>query len=253
MQESLRLRTERALARVARPLLRRIGYAVVWRNPRGHSLPTHLAALFSHLGINCVLDVGAHWGEYGRALRRHGYRGRIVSFEPVRANVARLEAERRGDPDWQVRSAALGSVRGSTTINVAHDTSLSSFLTAAAPLNEKVGTAIAVGGHEEVEVLTLDDVVPDATAGIAAPRVFLKLDTQGWDLEVLRGGAQTVPSMLGLQLEVAVLPLYEGMPRYADAIAEVEALGFELTGVYPVAYDGLRVVELDCVFMQARA
>lgn len=228
-------------------MLRRTGYAVVWRNPRGYSLPTHLIALFRQLGVNCVLDVGAHFGEYGSMLRRYGYRGRIVSFEPVPANVERLAETRAGDPDWRAYDFALGSEEGELELNVARDTALSSFLEAGPPVTASEGAAIALERRERVVVRRLDSVFAECVAGLAEPSVFLKMDTQGWDHEVLRGAEASLPRIVGLQSEVSVLPLYEGMTSYLDAIRELHELGFDLTGVYPVAYADLRVVELDVV------
>jgi FkbM family methyltransferase len=224
--------------------MRRTGYAVVWRNPRGYSLPTHLIALFERLGVDCVLDVGAHFGEYGSLLRHYGYRGRIVSFEPVPANFDRLGEARAGDPNWRAYNVALGSEDGERDLNVARDTALSSFLS---PSGEPLTEALAVESRERVRVRTLDSLFDECVAGLPDPRVFLKMDTQGWDREVLRGAEGTLSRVIGLQSEVSVLPLYEGMTDYLDAIRELQGLGFDLTGIYPVAYDGIRIVELDVV------
>ena len=251
MAEALRLRAERALARAGRPLLERLGYAIVWRNPRGYSLPTHVLAVLRRLEIDCVLDVGAHRGDYARLLRRYGYRGRIVSFEPVSANFERLAAAAAGDPRWEVRHAALGREDAAAEINVAHDTRLSSFLPARDALNPEVGTALAVEEREEVPVRSLDSVFDDVVR--PDERVYLKLDTQGWDLEVLRGGERSLQRIRGLQTEVSVLPLYDRMMNYLDAMREVTDRGFELTGIYPVAYNDLSIVELDCVFIRKAA
>jgi FkbM family methyltransferase len=224
--------------------MRRTGYAVVWRNPRGYSLPTHLIALFERLGVDCVLDVGAHFGEYGSLLRHYGYRGRIVSFEPVPANFERLREARAGDADWHAHEVALGGEDGELVLNVARDTALSSFLE---PSGEPLTEALAVESRERVRVRTLDSLFDECVAGLVEPRVFLKMDTQGWDREVLKGAGRTLPRLAGLQSEVSVLPLYEGMTDYLDAIRELQGLGFDLTGIYPVAYDGIRIVELDVV------
>lgn len=235
----------RPFAALGRRLVRRTGYALVWRNPRGYSLPTHLMAVFRELGVNCVLDVGAHYGEYGRLLRHYGYAGRIVSFEPVAANFARLgEAQ---DGEWRAFNVALGAEDGEAAMNVAQDTALSSFLHAAA---EPLTPALAVEERATVTVRSLDSIWNEAVAGLDAPRVFLKMDTQGWDREVLRGAERSLAQIAGLQSEVSVLPLYEAMTGYLDAIRELGELGFDLTGVYPVAYDGLRVVELDVVMVR---
>ena len=242
------MRPHAPLVELGRRLLRRTGYAVVWRNPRGYSLPTHLIGLFEHLGVDCVLDAGAHFGEYGRLLRQYGYLGRIVSFEPVAANFERLTDARAGDPDWHAYDIALGSEDGELDLNVARDTALSSFLE---PSSRPLTAALAVESRERVRVRTLDSMFEECVAGLRDPRVFLKMDTQGWDREVVRGAGRTLPRLAGLQSEVSVLPLYEGMTDYLEAIHELQGLGFELTGIYPVAYDGFRVVELDVVLARA--
>src|SRR5207245_5427268 len=91
-------------------------------------MSAHLASLYARLEINCVLDVGAHVGQYGRFLRNIGYRGRIVSFEPVLANFTVLEQRRAGDEHWTCHRLALGRQDGTLPINVASVTQVSSFL-----------------------------------------------------------------------------------------------------------------------------
>ena len=237
------------IASAARRVMRRVPYALVWRNPRGYSLPTHLAAVFAHLRINCVIDVGAHVGEYGRKLRKYGYGGRIVSFEPVAENFERLREARDGN--WHAHDLALGSRNDTSEIHVSRDTALSSFLPPAEPFNARWRAVLEIEQRETVEVRTLDSVFDDAVQGLAEPRVFLKLDTQGWDLEVLRGAEECLPRILGLQSEVSVLPIYDGMPGYLDAIRELTDRGFDLSGIYPVSYHGMSVVELDVVLIRS--
>jgi hypothetical protein len=73
------------------------------------------------------------------------------------------------------------------------------------------------------------------------------MDTQGFDLEVLKGARQALPRILGLQSEVSVKPLYEYMPDLHEAITTMTGLGFELTGLFPVTREGLGLIELDAV------
>jgi FkbM family methyltransferase len=238
------------LTTLERRILGRTGYAVVWRDPRGYSLATHLMAVFEQLGVNCVLDVGAHVGEYGRLLRRHGYRGRIVSFEPVGESFERLEEAGARDADWLVRHVALGREDGEAEINLARDSTMSSFLEAGPARSEKQGAAIAPVGREPVTLSRLDSVLEECVAGLDEPRIFLKMDTQGWDREVLAGAEGSLDRILGIQSEVSVLPLYEGMASYLDALREFHDLGFALTGIYPVVRIGMNIVELDVVLIR---
>jgi hypothetical protein len=78
------------------------------------------------------------------------------------------------------------------------------------------------------------------------------MDTQGFDLEVFRGLGERAQDVVGLQSEVALLLIYEGMPRMPEALATYEAAGFEITGFFPITRepDG-RVIEYDCVMVRA--
>ena len=87
----------------------------------------HVWKVLRFLRIDCVLDVGAHRGEYALLLRSLGFRGRIVSFEPVSAVYADLAAAAERDPAWETRRVALGSQDEKRTINVSKLSPLSSF------------------------------------------------------------------------------------------------------------------------------
>jgi FkbM family methyltransferase len=215
----------------------------------GLTVESHLRALLPMLEVDCVVDVGGHWGEFGRRLRDSGYQGRIVSFEPVSASAERLRAVASGDRDWQVRHEALGRAAGRLQLKVAAETQFSSFRP---PLEATLREMpLAVTHHEEeVAVRRLDEVLPGLTPRKAS-RVFLKLDTQGWDLEVLAGASGCLDQVVGLMTEVSVRPIYEAMPRYIEALTTIEELGYELTGLFPVARDRrLRIIELDCVMVR---
>lgn len=202
------------------------------------SLPSFMRMLIPRLGINCVLDVGAHRGEYARMLRIFGYRGRIVSFEPVAENYAILTELAANDPAWDVRHMALGSEDGEAEINVTENTVFSSFLT---PVDERVSA------RQSVSVRRLDGVFAEVTSGIREPRAFLKMDTQGFDLEVVRGAAGCLGQIPAAQSEMSVVPIYDGSPGFAEALAELESHGFHLSAMFPVLRRGLRLVEFDCV------
>src|SRR4051812_37683690 len=91
-------------------------------------LPGHLKAILTKLGINCVIDVGANVGQYGRMLRRIGYRGRIVSIEPIPEVFQKLRAAAAGDDEWITLNTACGSKEETRTINIFTQTPLSSLL-----------------------------------------------------------------------------------------------------------------------------
>jgi FkbM family methyltransferase len=233
--------------RWTRSLVRSLGYDVV-RFPR-ESHREHLQAVFSKLGINSVLDVGANLGAFVQLVRDAGFTGPVASFEPVEENVALLTAASAKDPHWTVHRLALGHENGTAALNVARDSRYSSFRPASEYARESFPGS-AVESWQDVRVARLDSIFEE----IAPPgdvRSFLKIDTQGWDLEVIEGATGCLDRICAIQSEVAVQPLYEDEPSYLDALPRLNELGFELSGVFPVSRDdALRIVALDCVLVR---
>jgi FkbM family methyltransferase len=213
------------------------------------TLDSHLKQLFARLGVDCVLDVGANQGQYGAMLRKAGYKGRIVSFEPVKSTFALLKARAAGDPDWHIYNYALGAKAGEQEIHVTRATVFASFLDPNEFSRAKYPDAMPVQRSEKVRVHTLDEVMSELIAGLKQPRIFLKLDTQGFDLQVFAGAKASVPKVLGMQTELSIQAIYDGMPGYLDALAIYAKAGFVMSGLYPVSRDRdtLALIELDCV------
>src|SRR5512141_1499824 len=172
-------------------VLERMGYTLLpnWRVAR-YPMTMCLRELFALLEVDLVLDVGANVGQYRNFLRAEvGYTGRIVSFEPIPRNVARLREHAAGDPAWLIEPFALGSASGPATFNVTAESVFSSFLQPTADSANLFHADSAVTERIAVEVRTLDEVLPGLEREFAPRRMYLKLDTQGYDLEVVRGGA----------------------------------------------------------------
>jgi FkbM family methyltransferase len=201
----------------------------------------------------CVVDVGAHLGQFGRALREAGYGGRIVSFEPVLAVFAALvKTCCRDDSAWEAHRLALGDEDGMRELNVALSTDFSSFLEPNAASLEEFRGLTAVERRERVPVRRLDtalsEFVPDGEP------LLLKLDTQGSELAVLRGAEETLARAAAVVVEVPVRPLYEGMPGREEIVSHLERRGFRVTGSAPVTLgtDG-EPLELDLLLEPASA
>jgi FkbM family methyltransferase len=215
-------------------------------------LPEHLVGLFEHYRVDCVLDVGANRGQYARLLRRAGYRGQIVSFEPVPELFAQLSAAAAADGRWSVHQMALGSADGVLPMHVVPGT-MSSLL---APSEYGTGRYEQLRQVTEVEVPVrrLDALLPTLPE-VQGRRLFLKMDTQGYDLEAFAGLGDQVHQVVGLQSEMALLTIYDEMPRLPAALPVYEAAGFGVTGFYPVTREWRtwRVLEFDCVMARADA
>ena len=94
----------------------------------------------------------------------------------------------------------------------------------------------------------LDELVD----GLDDPRPYLKLDTQGFDLDVFAGAGDRVADLVGMQSELALMEIYEGMPRLPDALGVYEDAGFQIAAMYPVSRQSktARVLEFDCVMVR---
>jgi FkbM family methyltransferase len=217
-----------------------------------------LAHLFQLLRIDTVLDVGANEGGYRRFLREHiGYRGRIVSFEPVSTAYGALARDASADHTWSGRQMALGDHDGSREINICARSTMSSFLRRDSETLRRDGydhllNITDVVRQETVQVRCLDSIF-DSVVDAPTARVFMKCDTQGYDLQVMAGAVASFTSILALQIELSFKPIYEGAPPYDQALAQLRDYGFDVAGIYPVRRDELmRMVNFDCVLVNSR-
>ena len=230
------------------------GYDVVPRRARDPAEPlhNHLTEVFSALKINCVLDVGANKGQYALRLRRYGYTGHVISFEPVRANFEILNRNCGQDALWRGLDFALGSTDCSSEIQVTQQSVFSSFLHPNAFSKSRFREGSSVISTETVTIRRLDSIIDDLTNGIEQPRIFLKMDTQGFDLEVLRGAEGSLDKILGLQTEISIMPIYEQMPSHIEMLSELQGRQYVVTGMFPINPDELlRPVEFDCIAVRA--
>ena len=217
-------------------------------------LEEQLSAILRELRINCVIDVGANVGQFGRTLRRVGYQGRIASFEPLDEFATKLRRRAARDHDWHVREHALGDEDTTAEINATPGAALSSLLPPSEfgkEWSRKLGTAV----KREITIRRLDGVIDEVLSGIDEPRIYLKLDTQGYDLLAFRGAGDRVKDVLAMQSEVSCLPIYDGMPELEEQIGEYRSAGFDIAGLFPVSMHKptLRVLEFDAVLLRQEA
>ena len=195
--------------------------------------------------IDLVLDVGANEGQFSEALRARGYRGRIISFEPIPAVYRILARKAAMDGRWEAHNIALGEKAGDATINVAKASVFSSLLPPSAAAVQHEPDA-AVTHAEPIHVRRLDEIGLDLTGN-----VLLKIDTQGYERQVLEGAEGVLPRMKGVLMELPLINLYEGNWSLPDAVIFMAASGFVPAQIHPVSYhalDPVSVIEVDCLF-----
>ena len=201
-----------------------------------------LGGLLSKLRIDCVIDAGANEGQYARLVRRLGFTGLILSFEPNLDVFQKMEHAFSGDHAWRGVNCALGSCEEELDFNIFEQSQISSFL----PGSDRVHSTLV--RTVKIPVRRLDAFLPQILPDWNKRHLFLKCDTQGFDLEVVRGADGVLAQVYGLQSEIAVQSLYVGMPRYLEALSFYESLGFILIDLWlnNRTLDG-DVLEYDCL------
>jgi FkbM family methyltransferase len=240
------------LKRVVGNLLRRVGYqAIASEALATFNLSLHLKKLITSQAIDTVWDVGANRGQFYQFLRGQvGYSGVVLSFEPISALHDALKQQSQTDGNWHVFPFALGEVEQEREINVMTGNEMSSFLQPDDSHTQRFRNSNTIKKTEVVQIKRLDDVYQELKATYSAERSYLKLDTQGFDLEILKGGQNILGELVALQTEAVVLPLYKDMPDYRETIAYLTGKGFELSGVFPITQDErLRLIEFDCIMV----
>jgi FkbM family methyltransferase len=209
-----------------------------------------LMAALRHFNVDLVIDIGANEGQFAKELRAGGFSGRIVSFEPLSTAHRQLLQESNRDSAWQVYSrCALGDRLGEIQLNISGN-SVSSSILPMLTAHSSAAPESAYLGHESAPLITLDSVAPLYLDGAQAP--FLKIDTQGYEWHVLSGALATLPKVRGVQMELSLVPLYEGQHLWRECIERLEAEGFVLWALQPVFFDPAtgRTLQWDGLFFR---
>ena len=245
-------------------LSRLCGYAIV-SNARYEDLRTkanykpcedvfneHLRRVFKMLGVTTVLDVGASEGFYAESLRRDvGFEGWIHSFEPLPGRHEVLKNKIAKDPRWVLHTCALGAESGEAELNVAALDVFSSLREPDPNQPAKYLDSNKVIQKIKVPVRTLTEMMPEILASSGNGPVYLKLDTQGFDLQVFMGAKGVLDQIVALQTELAFRTIYAGASDWLAMTAELATKGYKPSYFLPISFDdGLTILEADGIFIR---
>ena len=232
----------------AKSLIRKTGYLVesydIYRDPAALRM-----ALLSLNGINVVLDIGANAGQFAFGLRHDGYKGKIISFEPVAHVYEKLTANARGDTKWETVNCALGSFDGKAEINVSLNTVSSSLLNML-PRHLEGAPESRYVRQEEISVRRIDSVIDRYLAN--EERLFAKIDAQGFERQIIEGGEGSLDRICGMQLEMSLAPLYEGETLIGDMIGFLSEKNYALVSIEPAYWDATthELLQVDGIFLE---
>jgi len=230
-----------------RKLFWNIGFDIIKYTPLTHPLARRMHFIESR-NIDVIFDIGANAGQYGRQLREDiHYSGRLYSFEPLSSAYARLRNVSKGDEKWDTFNYALGSKNTKNEINIAGNSYSSSLLNMLST-HEISAPESRYVGKEMIEVKKVDSIFSDLCK--PGDRVYMKIDTQGYESEVLQGAELSLSKIDAIQMELSLIPLYEGEILFDEMCAKMKKKGFSLYTLENGFADpqSCRLLQVDAIF-----
>ena len=175
-------------------------------------LSKNIHPLVSHK-IDLLIDIGANTGQYSLIARKIGYKNEIISFEPLEDAYNKLLKNSKNDPLWTIQKrCGIGNEIGKKIINVSKNSYSSSLLDISLE-HVKVAKESKYIDKEEIDIITLDSFFDENQIG--ANRIFLKIDTQGYEDKVLDGFSKNISRIYAVQIELSTVELYENQKLYS--------------------------------------
>jgi FkbM family methyltransferase len=202
--------------------------------------------------INIVFDIGANIGQFAQELRSTKYSGDIVSFEPLSDAHSHLAKIAKNDDKWRVHArSAVGDFTGQIQINVAGN-SVSSSVLPMLDAHSSAALGSAYISSETTPISTLDSVASDYLKENS--RLFIKIDTQGYEWQVLEGAEKTLKLACGLHLELSLVSLYGGQRLWRDIVERLDLEGFDIWNINKGFTDSRngRVLQIDATFFRRK-
>jgi FkbM family methyltransferase len=200
--------------------------------------------------VDLLLDVGANVGQYVIENRQQGYLGQVVSFEPLPDAYQTLRENAYGDTEWVIHErCAVGSEIGQTEINISKNSFSSSLLPMLETHSDSAPESVYIG-TASTPVITLDSVYERYAKD--KKKVFLKIDTQGFEAHVLAGALKSLQSIFAVQLELSLVPLYANQELYPYFLKFFEEQGFYLWQIIPgfIDNDSGQSLQFDAIFLR---
>lgn len=238
------------MERLIKNFARKLGLEVKRFSPANSNF-ARMQRFFANYKVDVILDVGANEGQFALFLRDLGYSQKIVSFEPISSAYSKLQSRSKNDPLWEIApQMAIGDRDGKITINLSQISSRSSLLNTL-EANLKADPGCQYISTEVVQLSKLDTIAPQYIAN-SNESIFLKIDVQGFEPQVLAGATQVMKQVQGLQLELSLIPLYEGQVLFRELIEELDYMGYELYAIFPgfTDLDTGRLLQVDGVFVK---
>ncbi len=201
--------------------------------------------------IDVVFDVGANIGQYVSKMREYGYNKKVISFEPLKSAFEKLKIVAAYDQNWILNNYALGDEDTKSLINVS-DNSVSSSILNILPTHLQGAPQSKYVSQEEIEIKKVDTIFDSLCKN--GENVMLKIDTQGYEKNVIDGAIQSLNRIKVIQLEMSIFPLYENEMLYMEMINYLDKFGFQLFSLENGFSDEQtgQLLQVDGIFVQKK-
>jgi FkbM family methyltransferase len=200
-----------------------------------------------------IFDVGANVGQFAQELRKGGYHGHIISFEPLSSAHATLIATAASDPLWDVAErCAVGASDGWAEINISGN-SYSSSLLPMLDLHREAAPPSEYQGTEPCRVITLDSYI-ERTFSDPTTVFGLKIDTQGYEGQILAGLQRNHDRVKVVVCEMSLAPLYADGPSMSELCRQLAELDYHCVALGPEFEDPRsgELLQTNGVFVKRR-
>lgn len=237
-----------SLKRITKSILKTLGYRITKMGPIDSEML--LINKINDIGIDLFLDVGANTGQTAEGILTKNFNGTIISFEPLEIEYSILLKKSKEYSNWIVAPrSAVGDYEGEIELNVGGNSGSSSILSMmeshleAAPESKYIG-------KQSVPMITLDKFLIPYLSN--HKKVMLKIDTQGYEWQVLMGAQTIMPSIKAITLELSIIELYKGQKLWKELIEFIESMNFSLWSIEQGFSDPKtgRVLQIDATFFR---
>jgi FkbM family methyltransferase len=216
---------------------------------KGAAAGTEHGMVLEGLDFDFIVDVGANCGQFALISRKIFPKAKIHSFEPLEEPSQIFNKIFGSDPNITLHSYAIGRARTSATIHITKDDDSSSLL----PITKIQSSLFPRAVEKEtrqVSVISLSQVLRDISIPSAS---LLKIDVQGFELEVLQGCEDILQEFSHLYIECSFIELYAGQALAHQIIAWLEVRNFVLSSVHNLYYgkNGM-AIQGDFLFTQQK-
>lgn len=200
--------------------------------------------------INLIFDVGGNVGQYATEMRNIGYDGKIVSFEPIKEAYDKLASKAEVDDNWDTVQIALGDSDGDVTINVSGNLASSS-IRKINNLHVQTMPTTATVRSETIKINKLDSIIHNYLK--KEDQLFVKIDTQGFEKNVIMGAKASTEFIAGFQMELSLVELYDGEMLFLEMIEFLREMGYEVHSLEPGFADPKtgQLYQVDALFFKS--